>query len=175
MDLEGNIKHWRSICWERGTQHIKLTMLFAELPCLCPLLPVDNNCLLQSPVQEKTCCSRADFGIFKCLMFVPKVAKWALPNAHLNSDRRAAEASKRESEVWEQQSVHGRSTMQQQRCRGVLGGGGVACRELRQEGLSAACFLQGWAQICLQGCRRDMQYKIYALSWPKKARHSLII
>lgn len=138
MDLEGNIKHWRSICWERGTQHIKLTMLFAEPPCLYPLLPVDNNCVLQSPVQ-KTCCSLADFDICKCLMFVPKMAKWALLSAQLNSDWRAIEASKREFEIWEPQNIHGRPTTQQQHCRGVLGRGASACRgkELRQEGFSA--------------------------------------
>lgn len=155
MDLEENIKHWRSICWERGTQHIKITMLFAEPPCLCPLLPVDNNCLLQSSVQEKTCCSFPDFDISKCLTFVHKVAKWALPSAQLYWG--PIEASERESEIWELQNVHGRPTMQQQCCRQVLGRGGAACRgrELRQEGFSAACFLHSWAQICLQGCRRD--------------------
>lgn len=67
MDLGGNVEHWRSICSERGTQHMKPTELSAEPPALYPWFPVEN-CILQSPFRELF---SSQFGIFKGLLLVP--------------------------------------------------------------------------------------------------------
>lgn len=59
---------------------------------------------------------------------MPEVAKRALPRAQLNSDWGVVEASKRESEIWELQSIPGRPKVQEQFSKGGLGRGDASCR-----------------------------------------------